>query len=85
MGRGWDCRRLHHAPSGAWSEGDPERAHRRGEEPWDQGSARDRDREQKCCEYPLLPAHVFPPPADNIPGGFIGRKVVALDIKGGSS
>lgn len=77
-----DRRSLHDAATGARSERDPQRIQRRREQPRNERAARDRDREKNCCDYPLLPAHVFPPPADNIPGGSIGRKVVSLDIKG---
>jgi hypothetical protein len=77
-----DRRSLHDAATGAWPERDSQRIQRRREQPRNERAARDRDREKNCCDYPLLPAHVFPPPADNIPGGSIGRKVVSLDIKG---
>jgi hypothetical protein len=80
--RAGDGRRLNDAPPGAGAERDAERIQRRREQARNQCPTRDSDREEESGEYTLLPTHVFPPPADNIPGGTIGRKVASLDIKG---
>lgn len=82
LGRRGECRRLNDTAAGTRPERDSEGVDRRREQAGNQRAACDGDRKEEGCQYPLFPAHVFPPPADNVPGRIIGRKAGSLDIRG---
>jgi hypothetical protein len=64
---GWfgDRRRLDDIAARGGSERDTEGCRGSREQPRNQRTAGDRDREEKRCEQALLPTHVAPSSADN--------------------